>query len=145
MPSRLYILVRTDMDSLGRGKSVAQGAHAANQFTWDTIMKPAIAGDPVDPDVLEWSHEAKYPDGSPMGFGTTIALDASLKQMETAVQIAQALGLRASLVVDPEYPLLDGKTLHLLPNVVTTAYVFGDVEITRLVLNAFNLLANDPV
>lgn len=53
MPNYLYLLVRTDMESLGRGKSVAQGAHAANAFTWDTIIAPSIKNTTIDPAALE--------------------------------------------------------------------------------------------
>lgn len=144
-PLILYILIRTDMESLGRGKSTAQAAHAANQFTWDTIMTPALSGNPADPQVLEWCAEAKHPDGTPMGFGTTISLDAKLWQMDRAVKIAKALGLKASLVMDPEYPLMDGRTFHIIPNVVTTAYIFGDKESCKIVTGEFELLKNDPV
>jgi len=145
MPNYLYILVRTDMESLGRGKSVAQGAHAANAFTWDYITMPAIEQGTVDPAVIEWCNEAKDATGRVRGFGTTIALGATLKQIEDAVTIAQALEFKASLVADPEYPLLDGRTLHLLPHVVTTAYVFGDKAKLEIVLRALGLLENDPV
>lgn len=136
----LYILVRNDMESLGRGKSVAQGAHAANQFIWDEVLSrmiDATRSSTVNKAALEWSREAN-------GFGTTIALSASLAQMNTTVQIAKALGFPASLVSDPEYPLVDGPTVHLIPNVVTTAYVFGTKDALRPILQNFKLLSNDP-
>ena len=145
MPNYLYVLVRTDMESLGRGKSVAQGAHAANAFTWDHMTAPAIAGNSIDPDALLWCQEAKDREGKPRGFGTTIALGATLKQIEDKVTLAKALGFKASLVADPEYPLLDGRTLHLLPHVVTTAYVFGDKMALEIILRDLSLLPNDPV
>lgn len=138
MQKYLYILVRTDMESLGRGKSVAQGAHAANAFTWDNIIMPALQNRSMNADVLEWSREAN-------GFGTTIALASTLKQMENAVTIAKAMNFPASLVKDPEYPLLDGKTFHVIPDVVTTAYIFGAKAEVELFLGSFELLKNDPV
>lgn len=141
----LYILVRTDMESLGRGKSIAQGAHAANQFVWDTVVSQALDGSTVESEVLAWCHEAQHKDGRPMGFGTTITLGTTLVQMQTAVEISQALGLRASLVADPEYPMLDGQSFHSIPHVVTTAYVFGDKERCKMVLKQFDLVRNDPL
>lgn len=134
----LYILVRTDMESLGRGKSVAQGAHAANAFTWDNIIMPALQNLSMNAEALEWSREAA-------GFGTTIALAATLKQMENAVTIAKAMNFPASLVKDPEYPLLDGDTFHIIPDVVTTAYIFGTKSEVAPFLSSFSLLVNDPV
>lgn len=139
MANYLYALVRTDMDSLGRGKSIAQAMHAANAFTWDTIIAPAIQNGSMDATALEWCREAN-------GFGTTIALNGgTLKKIEEAITIAKALGFKARLVADPEYPLLDGKTLHLLPDVVTCAYVFGDKAALEIVLRDFALMPNDPV
>lgn len=134
----LYILVRTDMDSLGRGKSIAQGAHAANQFTDDHIIAAALKGEAIDPEVLAWTRLAR-------GFGPTLTLGMSLKEMQTCVMFANALGYPASMVVDPDYPLLDGGTLHLIPDVETTAYIFGEKEDLRPILGGFDLMPNDPV
>lgn len=139
MPNYLYILVRTDMESMGRGKGTAQGAHAANQFTWDHVISPAINGKTIEPDVLAWCNEAN-------GFGTTIALDApNLQRMTDTVKLANSLGFAAALVSDPEYPLVDGKAFHLIPNVTTTAYIFGDKDALKIILGDYDLLANDPV
>ncbi|MNK33310.1 hypothetical protein D3C87_517900 [compost metagenome] len=138
MPNYLYLLVRTDMESLGRGKSVAQGAHAANAFTWDTIIAPAIQNTAMDPNALEWSRQAN-------GFGTTIAFGATLREIEETVTLAKALGFKARVVADPEYPLVDGRTLHLIPDVVTGAYVFGEKAALEIILRDFALLKNDPV
>lgn len=138
MPNYLYLLVRTDMTSLGRGKSVAQGAHGANAFTWDTIIGPSIAGEAIYVPAIEWSREAN-------GFGTTIALAATLSQIEAKVTIAKALGYPARVVADPEYPLVDGKTLHLIPDVVTCGYIFGDKTEMSMFLSDLQLLPNDPV
>lgn len=139
MTNYLYILVRTDMDSLGRGKAVAQGAHAANAFTWDNIIAPSIQGVPMNADALEWSREAD-------GFGTTISLGMNLRDMQAVVEFARLGGFPARLVADPEYPLLcPGGEFHIVPNVVTTAYIFGDKDILRPLLGRFELLSNDPI
>ena len=139
MANYLYLLVRTDMDSLGRGKGIAQGAHAANAFTWDTIINPALVGNELDAAALEWCREAN-------GFGTTICLNGGkLRKIEEAITIAKALGFKARLIADPSYPLLDGATLHLLPDVVTGAYVFGDKDTLGMVLRDFALMPNDPL
>lgn len=138
MPNYLYLLVRNDMASLGRGKSVAQGAHAANAFTWDHIIAPSINQGELNPEAMAWCTEAD-------GFGTTIALSANLQEIEDTVMLARALGFPARVVADPEYPLMDGKTFHIIPNVVTGAYVFGDKERLGIILKRFKLLENDPI
>jgi peptidyl-tRNA hydrolase len=134
----LCILMRTDMTSLGRGKSVAQGCHAANAFMWDEVFSPSISGGKLNVDAVNWSQEAN-------GFGTTICLGADIKEIQKAVTLAKALGFAARMVVDPEYPLVDGATFHILPNVETCAYIFGDKEELRIILGNLNLLENDPV
>ena len=134
----LYTLVRTDMQSLGRGKGTAQAAHAANQFTDDHIIQPLLNGVAPSEDVMAWRAQAN-------GFGTTIALAARLFEMDKAVKLASAIGAKASLVKDPEYPLVDGDTFHIIPNVVTTAYIFGDKTTLRMILGDLKLLSNDPV
>lgn len=135
----LYLLVRTDMASMGRGKGTAQGAHAANQFTDDHIITPLLNSETPREDVMRWRAEAK-------GFGTTISLAVpTLKAMQLAVQYSKAMGLLASLVADPEYPLVDGNAFHLVPNVITTAYVFANKEFVKPILGVYDLLPNDVV
>jgi hypothetical protein len=154
----LYLLVRTDMPSMKFGKGVAQGAHAANQFTDEHIIQPLMDGKDVHRDVAEWRTHAK-------GFGTTITLDvASLKDMEAVVEAANDLGFRAGLTTDPTYPYIVDKEIfplipeHIhkqepvfLPGVgylcfreeITTAYVFGDKTKLEVLLKRFRLLNND--
>lgn len=134
----LYLLVRSDMASLGRGKSVAQGAHAANEFTELHVIRPLIEGRPIENDVNAWRQQAQ-------GFGTTIALDATLAQAQQALQFAEWAGFKCALTHDPSYPLLDGGFLHILPDVPTVGWIFGDKDRLRPILQRFNLLENDPV
>jgi hypothetical protein len=90
-------------------------------------------------DVQAWRESAN-------GFGTTIVLAVpNLKQMQNAVELAKALGAKAALVADPEYPLMDGLAFHSIPNVTTTAYVFGEKEKLFPALSGFELLLNDVV
>jgi peptidyl-tRNA hydrolase len=135
----LYLLIRTDMASMGRGKGTAQGAHAANQFTDDWIITPLLNQQTPRADVMRWRAEAK-------GFGTTISLAVpTLRAMQLAVQYSKSMDLLASLVADPEYPLSDGAAFHLIPNVVTTAYVFANKDFVKPILGHFDLLPNDVV
>ena len=91
------------------------------------------------------------------GLGTQINLDANVKQMQTAVEVANMLGFTAELVVDPSYPYeVSPEIAALIPeeidsvdeegnkiprvykkngmvvcfrNEITAAYVFGDKEL----------------
>lgn len=135
----LYILVRTDMDSMGRGKGSAQAAHAANQFTDDFIIMPLINKDEPREDVMAWRAEAG-------AFGTTITLAVpNLRALKDAVKFSKLMGCPAAEVEDPEYPLVDGRAFHLIPNVVTTAYVFANKDFIKPILGHFDLLPNDVV
>lgn len=138
MPKYLYVLCRNDMASLGRGKGHAQSAHAANAFTWDTIIRPSIENTTLNADALEWCREAD-------GFGTTIALSANLRQINEKITLAKALGFPARVVPDPSYPLLDGRTLHIIPDVVTGGYVFGEKADLEIILRDLDLVPNDPI
>lgn len=123
---RLYILMRTDLESMNPGKMAAQACHAANQFVfrineYATLCKEAfpnaLSGRVAD--FEEW--QASTPDG----FGTTIILDGgSISDIiEFINEIAPELTVASGIVVDPTYPVRDGSVTHLLP-LETCAYVF---------------------
>lgn len=140
------------------GKGVAQGAHAANQFTDEHIIRPLLDNKQPADDVMEWRQHAN-------GFGTTITLDVpNLRDMGAVVDAANELGFRAGAVVDPSYPfIIDREIFDLLPEEthteapvflpenkvvcfrreVTTAYVFGDKGPLEVLLKRFRLLPND--
>ncbi len=154
----LYILVRSDMESMKLGKAVAQGAHAANQFTDEHIIQPLMKGEQPRADVMEWRTHAN-------GFGTTISLDvASKADLEGVIAAADALGFPANTTVDPSYPyLVSREVFGLIPEAlhtekpvplpsgdyvcfrheVTTAYVFGEKSKLEVLLKRFRLLNND--
>ncbi len=112
----LYILMRNDLASLNAGKAVAQGSHAANQMVADARKLGEV--NQFHSAVAIWEKEAN-------GFGTCIVLSVNEAQMRASVAkaLADALPSHAGICHDPTYPLLDGKTLHLIP-VDTCAYVF---------------------
>lgn len=122
--------MRTDMISMNPGKAVAQGAHAANQCIFEAELK---TGDPIQNLVVEWENQTKK------GFGTTITLGVSEKEMRAAVMVAQAMGIHSNITHDPTYPLIDGEIVHLLP-LDTCAYVFGRKEDLRFILGNFKLM-----
>ena len=152
----LYILMRNDLDSLNSGKMVAQGAHAANQFTHE--MKPLLdriarrdeaheAGEAVEdiprPQWRLWRLYDQWIGSTPDGFGVTICLGVSGAQLASVVthvkEHSHAASVCAGITHDPSYPLQDGPTLHLLP-LDTCGYVFGEKDELRVVLGQFNLL-----
>lgn len=156
-----YLLVRTDLPSLGAGKAYAHAMHAGNQLTWREVVEPMMAKQKPNADLVEWHGQGK-------GFGTTIALGAQnqmdLKTVSAVVDAAKELGFIADLVVDPTYPylvdvelskLIDPKvnTMDPVPGPrgymvhfreeVTTAYVFGDKTALKLLMGQFGLAPND--
>lgn len=153
----LYILMRTDLPSMGLGKSVAQGAHAANQFTEEHVIQPLMKGKEVDALVTAWRT------ATPDGFGTTISLGVTGDQMRAVIDVAHKLGLAAETTVDPTFPyLVDKEIFPLIGADVHTekpvflrdqvvcfrreescAYVFGLKSELSILLGQFNLLNND--
>ena len=144
----LYILMRSDLDSLNTGKAVAQGAHAANQFSYDMHqLQDAI---PDDSDIMTGPLATpendrlrllfeQWESSTPQGFGVTICLDVIGYQLPLVVEAAKRMNCAAGVTHDPSYPLLDGKVLHLLP-LDTCGYVFGDKSDLRILLGQFDLL-----
>jgi hypothetical protein len=130
---KLYIFMRSDLDSLNAGKGMAQAAHAANQF-WANCTKTR--------DMQEWAKDGGT-------FGTTIVLDAAEYSGQLHM-LAPALGIKGPLayyadcfgvVHDPTYPVLDGNVMHLVP-LDTCAYFFdfgAPDEEARKFLNSFKL------
>lgn len=137
----LYIIMRTDMESMNPGKGMAQAAHAANAAV--EAIKNLILWytNPIDPALLTpyekanpnhinidklMSQFTRWEQSTAQGFGTCVVLGATLEQLKHAINDAQEAGLVAELVRDPSYPLMDGDVLHLL-DIVTCGYIFvGD-------------------
>lgn len=154
----LYILVRTDLESLGLGKACAQSSHASNKFTDDWIIAPLLEGAETAADAMAWRAQAGT-------FGTVLTLDVpNLPVMTQVVDAANKLGFKAALVEDPTYPYLVPNEIvgRLNPAIHTapprpagkahtacftaeyaTAYVFGSKAMLDVILARFGLLRND--
>lgn len=155
MANYLYVLcISKGMPSMGRGKTAAHAAHAANHFTWNWVHRI----DQPREDVIEWHEQAN-------GFGTTIALDAGAEEeMMTKLSEVMKANFIGGVVVDPTYPYFtDVEILKLIdPAIhtadpvaiddrrvlchrkqVTAAYVFGDKEALAPFLGGLSLLSND--
>ncbi len=127
----LYVLSRTDIGSMNRGKAVAQGAHAANMMSY-------LARRSNDPS-LRAMLEAWEDQSEGQGFGTTITLSVNERQMRQAVGSCGHAGLHAGIVHDKTYPLRDGEVTHLIP-LDTGGFVFGPRYLTEAVLHRLGLM-----
>jgi len=105
----LYIVMRTDMDSMNPGKAMAQAAHAG-QLAENTLM--------------EWD-DGKNNFNEECGFMTTIVLEGSIDDVMSSYKDCIEGGLYAGLVEDPTYPIKDGWVTHHVP-VVTCCWCFVD-------------------
>ena len=120
----LYILMRTDMDSMNPGKAMAQASHASNAF-----VSNAEPGYNVDEELFN-----AWQQSTPQKFGTVLVLGVTEVQMRTAVEVAESFGVDkfpCDIIHDPTYPLQDGDTTHFIP-VDTCGYIFGDKDDTVL-------------
>lgn len=109
----IYLLVRTDMESMNPGKGHAQSHHAGTQMalkdrqTWSVKHQDWLK---------EWA--------GGRGFGTVLTMGCNNRQMNAALAIAARLGFPRAVINDPSYPLLDGSVVHEFP-LDTCAYIFG--------------------
>lgn len=154
----LYILMRNDLPSMNPGKAMAQASHASNAFVNYMRLDRCEEADAIECEDLCQMWQTQ----TPQGFGTVLVLSVDEEQMRAAVQVSQAIGLRAGIVNDPTYPYqvdsevaaLVSDELHTLPpapggNVTTLfrsedtcAWVFAPDKndaMTQLVLGRFPL------
>ncbi len=114
MPNpKLYLLVRTDMDSMNAGKAMAQVAHAGTKFVYHTCIG---SKSPYLKEIYNWL--------GPNGFGTKIVLAVpSLEKLQDTIDTAVIEGYPGDVVYDETYPLRDGQFTHYIP-VITCGYIF---------------------
>ncbi len=134
MVEKLYIIVRTDMESMTTGRIAAQAAHAANSFVgYARALKKDLKreltaaeylNDPFIKNFETWQNQ------TPDFFGTTIVLDGGTEdEIEEILNTIENEYITGQ-IIDPEYPIRDGDTVHILKDVLTCAYAFylGDGE-----------------
>lgn len=117
----LYILMRSDMDSLNPGKAMAQSAHAASMFHNDMMKYPERQYMSI---YQTWLKQTPY------GFGTKIVLDAfSEDGINKAIEELkkETFECVCGVVMDPTYPIKDGCMTHYV-SIVTCGYIFVDSE-----------------
>ena len=124
---KLYVFVRSDLESLNSGRLGAQTAHAASQCAEYHLIMPfgSYSRDSYE----EWSKD--------YGFGTSIVLDGGSFECEPFNMDYDFAGKSWSfynngvefhMIHDPTYPLKDGKVMHYL-SINTCYWVFGDPEL----------------
>lgn len=128
--NKLFVFLRSDLESMSAGKACAQVAHAASQAAW-TVKCRQLDTD-LDLAYESWEATAR-------GFGTTIVLDggsletrglASKPWEVEAVTLEKTIkdvGLASGIVHDPSYPVRDGGVTHLIP-LDTCFWIFGDPD-----------------
>lgn len=126
----LYILMRTDLDSLNDypGKAVAQGSHATSLFEKRCVAIEAetFACAGICELFREWNGQS-VGNGLSRGFGTTITKGAAnASEIKRLVDEAERTnGVIGGVMEDPSYPVRDGSMTHLIP-LVSCGYLFGD-------------------
>jgi 2-C-methyl-D-erythritol 4-phosphate cytidylyltransferase len=131
----LFLLMRTDLNSLNSGKAMAQAAHAGNAFETAFEAEMQSSNTTLHQSYYEWKTQ------TPQGFGTTIVLGASMAQIRTDVEWLKRNNFMAEIIHDPTYPLVDGSVTHLIP-LDTCAYVFApnkDEPYLKMVLSKYSL------
>jgi peptidyl-tRNA hydrolase len=140
----LYILMRTDLPSMGAGRAAAQASHASNAF-WHKYGKTK--------DAQAWAAS------TPQGFGTAIVLGATFEQIKEKCAAAISQKFPCDTVIDPDYAIVfssellpyldksvsgdptrieqsatDPKKYILHRQEVTCAYILGEKEALQPIL-----------
>ena len=145
--ARLYVIPRTDMASMTPGRAIAQATHAATKMMFDVKHQAKHYNDEYHLELKEMLSD--YLDEA-NGFGTTIVLKPKtefdqetefnqLLDMVSNDEYDYAYPLMANVIVDPEYAVTDGDHVHMVPDVVTCIYFFGDVDDVKQVLGSYEL------
>ena len=110
----LYILMRTDLNSMNAGKAMAQANHAYG------ALKAAIRDKLHRQNAyVEWMGQTAQE------FGTTIVLAGNAEEISFALRLCRTnRDVVAGWVHDPTYPIRDGRITHLIP-LNTCAFIFG--------------------
>ncbi len=144
----LYILIRTDLESMNPGKAVSQGVHSGHQFVHevekmrDGIDDVSIQGTQEDEFPEEYKNIKMYDYWATRtgnGFGTTICLGVDEDMLHRIVEAGETMGLFAGVTHDPSYPLRDGDVTHFIP-LDTCGFIFGDKDKLKILLGQFSLM-----
>ena len=133
MTHRLCVFLRSDLESMTPGKAAAQVAHAATQHA----MRYAGELKPTEATLARKSSHDFFNWADSYHFGTTIVLDGGSFEPSVPEEIAQIMNVvyaetegasrNIGRVIDPSYPIRDGKVTHLL-SLTTCVWIFYDPE-----------------
>lgn len=164
-PLILYVGVRTDLTSMGKGKGYAQSCHVGSLFARDHFIEPLRKGEKVDPVLWDWYDSEGSGMDNPLGFGITLTIDLpDLATMTSLVEAAKMLDFKAGPLRDPSYPFfvpnelvsrLDKSLFTLPPQPVnpketvcfvdetTMCYILGRKSDLAILLGRYKLVPND--
>ena len=129
-----YVIMRNDLASLGAGKAVAHGAHAANRMCW-YIHKH---GNKMQKATLSlWENECD-------GVGTTIVLECDEETMKWCVSKIDELknqGCAAGVWHDPTYPSTTSRGFCLMA-VDVCGWAIGEKSLLAPILGDLPLMNN---
>lgn len=159
-PIVCYLMMRTDLPSLGRGKAQAHAMHAGNHLTHHLCVAPLREGKDIDRRAEEWHEEGS-------GFGTTLSVggDGLIDRttLYAVTEAARNCGHLSGIVTDQTYPyqvddeihgLLD-PSIHTLPprrgragwtcfrQETTAGWVLGRKSELAVIMGRFGLTPND--
>jgi len=133
--NKLYILMRTDIESMNPGKGMAQACHAANHCAAE-MQTVGNYSEYQQNAFLQWEKQ------SSQDFGTTIVLDGeTIEDVRYTIDCLTHSGVPCSIITDTSYPIRDGEVTHLI-NIDTCAWVFccdEDSELVERVLGKYDL------
>lgn len=111
--NKLYIIMRSDMESHTNGKKMAQASHASNAFVH--------YANEVGHDISLWTNSTTQ------GCGTVLVLDggAIYADVTYAIKRLSRQNYLCGIFTDPTYPVMDGTIVHYV-NVETCAWVYCD-------------------
>lgn len=148
---KLYIWIRSDLESMTPGKAAAQVAHAASQAARVLANDSSYRAWENEPINMAINMTSSYPDLGYSHFGTTIVLDGGSGDDLESLYFTELQPLypsRSGFIVDPTYPIRDGrKTFYL--NVPTCAWTFYDPAISdcarMAILSRFSLYNGNQI
>lgn len=132
---RLYVWIRSDLASMTPGKACAQVAHAASQaagfYNRNNQEDQWVYKRWEDSAATEARPGSKFAADAFEKFGTTIVLDGvddiTLEELYYITLPTEQCADDFGIVVDPTYPLKDGKKL-LFVEMLTCVWMFADAD-----------------
>ena len=118
----IFLIMRSDLASMTKGRAVAQGSHATSLFEDDLNDEDHL----LHSEYKEWKGEAQ-------GFGTAIVYGTGIETLEDIFERLHEAAkkeyevIQMSIVVDPNYAVRDGDFTHFV-NINTCMYVFAKFD-----------------